>query len=237
MSHRVWLHQLTLAADNRILALDLPGHGNAADTVFSYAACCADILYLIERLQLHQVVIVGWSMGAQIAVRVCQMLQGRIAGLVLVGGTPCFCSSGDYRHGLPPAHVRAMELRIKKDYLRTAREFFASMFSVNEAAKLDLELLTANFAGKLPSQQNALDSLKALAACDLRVVLPTITTPVLLIHGVDDVICPSSAGEYMAACMPVSRIRLLPSLGHAPFLTDPGGFNEMISDFVKDLHG
>ena len=120
MSRRVWALQSSLADTFRMITLDLRGHGADGSGVFTYEGCCEDIARLISCLQLDRVVLVGWSMGAQIVLRAHCQLAEKIAGLVLVGGTPLFCRCDDFDCGIPLAEARTMALQIKRDYQRTA---------------------------------------------------------------------------------------------------------------------
>jgi len=237
MSQRVWALQTPLYANFRVITLDLRGHGSAGETDFSYDSCCEDIALLLNHLGLNGVILVGWSMGAQIAIKSFHTLKGKIDGMVLVGGTPRFCSSSDFFFGLAPAEARSMALRIKRDYKRTAGEFFNSMFSAGEAAAVDMRLLASKVVSILPSRDTALSALHELSSSDLRAFLPLISTPVMLIHGADDEICLPGASQFMAEKIPAAAIELIPFAGHAPFLSNPETFNRMLSAFVQAVHG
>lgn len=237
MSHRVWSLQASLSSSFRVITLDLPGHGNDVDAAFSYHACCESIALLCDRLKLDRVIVVGWSMGAQIAVKAYSMLHGLLAGMVLVSGTPQFCSSSDFACGVSPAEARSMSLRIRKDYHRTAGEFFSSMFSQAEAASGALQSLVHSAVSPLPSREIALAALHELISSDVRALLPLISVPVMLVHGLDDRICLPAASKFMAEQIPSSSLRLLTSAGHAPFLANSDSFNRLISEFVQADHG
>jgi pimeloyl-[acyl-carrier protein] methyl ester esterase len=237
MSRRAWALQAPLAAEHRVITLDLCGHGSAYGAEFSYRTCCEDVALLCEYLNLDRVVMVGWSMGAQIAIKAYPALREKVAGMVLVGGTPRFCSSKDFTEGVAPAEARSMSLRIKKDYNRTAGEFFRSMFTPAEAASVDMQLLASSVVSRLPARDTALSSLDELIHTDLRADLPLVSTPVMLIHGLEDKICLPGAAKYMAENFPSATMNLIPAAGHAPFLSDPRTFNDMISGFAQVVHG
>jgi len=237
MSHRVWVLQASLASGYRVIALDLPGHGCAGTSEFSYASCCEAIALLIDRLKLERVIVVGWSMGAQIAIKAYASLHARIAGMVLVGATPSFCRNSHFPSGLEPAAARSMGLRLKRSYSRTAGEFFNSMFSPAEAGAIDVKLLASKVFSGLPSLDVAVTALQELVTSDLRSHLQSIVSPVMLIHGTEDKICLPGASMFMAEKIPMATIELIPSAGHAPFLANPERFNRTLSSFVQAVHG
>lgn len=237
MSRRVWVMQSPLTAEFRVISLDLRGHGDDRGTVFSYEGCCEDLALLVERLQLDRTILVGWSMGSQIALRVHSLLAEKVAAMVLVGGTPLFCQRDDFDCGIAPAEVRNMALRLKRDYQRTAGEFFRQMFSEMEVATLDLPAIAGRVVGKLPERSVALSALQALINCDLRAALQSVAVPVLLVHGDADSICPADASRFMTARMLAAKLEIFAAAGHAPFLTRPEEFNRLLAGFAQAVHG
>lgn len=72
------------AHDWNLTALDLPGHGGSPDGARSLHECASDVA---ESLGTPPPVLVGYSMGARVALHVALDHPGTIAGLVLVSGT------------------------------------------------------------------------------------------------------------------------------------------------------
>jgi 2-succinyl-6-hydroxy-2,4-cyclohexadiene-1-carboxylate synthase len=70
----------------RPLALDLPGHGAAADAPrpFSFAGCVAHVLAASPA----RFVLCGYSLGGRVALHAALAAPERVAGLVLVGVNP-----------------------------------------------------------------------------------------------------------------------------------------------------
>ena len=237
MSKKIWYFQLPLSSTLRIITMDLRGHGRSDSTDFSYAACLNDIEVLLDYLAIENVIVVGWSMGAQLAIKAAAALKERISGLILVGGTSRFCSADDYPCGLAAKEVRGMAVRLKRDFKVTAGQFFKNMFSEEETASLDLLDIAAKTVYALPPLQASLSALSELTFTDLRHSLPETSTPVLLIHGAEDSICPVGAAEFMANHLPLASIKIIPSSGHAPFLTAPEIFNAEVSGFARRING
>lgn len=83
------IEQSNILSTRRVLAIDLPGHGgssNAADpdrtyTMPAYAKATVEVL---QHLQIKEVVVVGWSLGAHIGVEMIPLFPG-IKGIMLVG--------------------------------------------------------------------------------------------------------------------------------------------------------
>jgi pimeloyl-[acyl-carrier protein] methyl ester esterase len=237
MSRKAWYFQLPLLSEFRIITIDLRGHGESEASSFSYDKCLSDICYLLDQLKIDNLVVVGWSLGSQIAIKSFRLLKERLSGLVLVGGTPCFCNKDEYTCGLPPVETRGMEIRLKRDYKGTANSFFNGMFSGREKASINLPDIAAKTVSILSPIEISLSALQELNITDLRQALSDISIPVLIIHGEEDHICPPGAAKFMAAHLPLAEMRLIPAAGHAPFISTPEIFNNELKRFIRTVHG
>lgn len=82
-----WSEQVpVLARQYRVIALDLPGHGEATATrdAWMVAAFGRDVAGLIEGLDLTDVVLVGHSMGGPVSLRAAALAGDRVRGIVAV---------------------------------------------------------------------------------------------------------------------------------------------------------
>jgi pimeloyl-[acyl-carrier protein] methyl ester esterase len=221
-----------LARTRRVIAPDLRGHGRSAPAPFSLSDLAADLASLFERLALERAVLAGWSLGALVAIAAAPRLRGRVDGLVLVSGTPRFAAADGWPHGLPREHVEVLATRMRRDPARALARFDAAMFAdgeLDEDGRARIEALRA--ATPLPAPASAQAGLEVLAGEDLRPALSAVSVPTLLLHGERDGICPRGAADAIAAAVPGARLRLLPGLGHAPFLSRPGLLADALLSF------
>src|SRR5690606_11828488 len=82
-----WSEQVpVLARHYRVLALDLPGHGEATAEreAWRVAGFGQDVAELIEGLGLSEVVLVGHSMGGPVSLRAAAIAGDRVRGIVAV---------------------------------------------------------------------------------------------------------------------------------------------------------
>jgi pimeloyl-ACP methyl ester esterase len=238
MSGRAWHFQESLDDCGRLIFLDQRGHGHSS-TGGSYLLkdYAADLVSLFERLELRDAVVVGWSMGVQVALEAFPALKSRLSGLVLVGGTPRFTTTEDFPYGQPPVEVKGMGVRLRRDYQKTMGEFFKGMFAEGEMDKAQYQRIVHEIvmSGKSPDPAAAAEALKILSVADQREQLPSIDRPVLLVHGELDAIVPATASEYMAQQMPLATLKIMHGCGHGPFMTRPEVFNRLIEEFVARL--
>ncbi len=241
MSGRVWAFQEELADAYRLITVDLRGHGASSAPAAGYAFVdfVADLASLFAQLELREATLVGWSMGAQVALQAFPAVRDRLAALVLVSGTPKFAAAADYPYGLPAKEARGMALRLKRDYAKTMGEFFRGMFGEGELPWDHYQQMVRRVVipGLRPAPHAAMDSLAALNEEDQRPVLPLIDLPTLIVHGDRDTICLPGAAHYMAERIADAQLGIMHGVGHAPFLSRPAEFNAILKDFLRGVYG
>lgn len=214
-----------VTAGRRALAPELRGHGASrgdAAAPFTLEELAADLAGLLEALRLEAVTLVGWSLGAQVALAALPRVRARAARLVLISATPRFTLRDGWPHGLPAQALEALARRVRRDTARAVERFSAGMYAEGElepAARARAEALRA--AVPPPDTDAALAGLAILGGTDLRPALGGVDLPTLVIHGERDPICPAGAGRALAEAIPGARLSILPGAGHAPFLSRP----------------
>jgi pimeloyl-[acyl-carrier protein] methyl ester esterase len=240
MSAKVWKPlKMELAGRFRCISIELRGHGDslATEGAGSLGEFSADIIHLLKHLQLREAVLVGWSLGGQIALEEFHSFRPHLKGVVLAGVTPRFTAEPGYDAGLQEIEVRGLLAAMRRDYTKAMTAFFRRMFAPGEVTQELLDGLVAEvlLSGPLPERAIAEKGLAALVAGDSRALLPSVDLPVLLINGDRDTICLPEAAEYMAKAMPKATLTVLPGCGHAPFLSHPEIFARLLTTFVEEL--
>ena len=236
MSSAVWrLQQEGLADFCRVITVDLPGHGISPPSVggFTISGCIADIAGLFDYLDLHNVLLAGWSLGSLIALESIDLLKERLCGLVLIAATPCFVQKVGFSYGLSRIEVDGMTKKVQRSLRRAREGFTARMFAAGELedpsrAGMIQELLSGV---PQPTTEVALQALDALVATDLRDRLDTIDLPTLIINGECDLICLPQASSLLAQRILNARRIEFAGCGHAPFLTQSVRFNACLEEF------
>ena len=85
----------------RIVAPDLVGHG-ASDSPqdlrpYSMAACVEQVVHALDTLEVERCDLLGYSMGARVALSLTVAHRERVRSLALIGGTPGIQSVGERR--------------------------------------------------------------------------------------------------------------------------------------------
>lgn len=205
---------------------DLPGYGATLFTTdFAQA-----IARLGEQLPLRAVVI-GWSLGAMVALAAAAHYPERVTGVVAIAGTPSFIARPGWPHGLAPEALAEFRTAIATDEAGMLPRFIGG-FNRGEAEAKRLTQAILAAADPPPSLPILLSSLDWLAALDLRPFLAAIACPVLVIHGTVDPLIPFAAGQAIAEGVANGMLYPIEGAAHAPFLSQPKRVIAAISSFA-----
>lgn len=175
-------------------------------------------------------VIVGWSLGAMLALSLTQRHPDKLAGLLLIGASPCFVASDSWKHGLAPAIVSQFQTDFICNKARTLKRFLALQL-MGEQDRTDLQkILDPCLAQDEPNATALQTGLQILASSDLRHKLPASPVPCTLLHGAQDALMPLAAAQYLHAHLPGSRLIVEDHAGHAPLFAKPGALAALIDE-------
>jgi len=91
LDHTIWHPVLPfLQSKYEVILPDLRGYGNSptCPLPFTITAMAEDLLLLLDKLQLPQILLVGQSMGGYIALEFARLFPQRLLGLALVASHP-----------------------------------------------------------------------------------------------------------------------------------------------------
>ena len=120
-----------LLPPQRCITLDFRGHGRSTVPTQSFTLpdLAEDVLYLINYLDLQEVVIVGHSLGGMVAMEVARR-SSRVAGLVLLEGWTSLSSAGSafdtgrFYGSLPEAAIAQIQQKAKETRSRFKPEIW-----------------------------------------------------------------------------------------------------------------
>lgn len=182
------------------LAVDLNGHGRSAGAGhLTLADHAADLVALLDALDIDQITLVGHSMGGGIALTLALTYPERVARLVLV-------STGARLKVHPDILAN-----IESDTGAVADRLSAWLWGadVDDAARQQGK---RQFLALSPSV-TARDY-HACDAFDVRDRLGDIHTPALVLCGTADVMTPPKFSEYLTANLPNAQLELFDGAGH-----------------------
>lgn len=232
LSSAVWAPQrAALDPSLAVRAIDLPGHGNAATAGASLESWSDAVLAQLPGNSL----LVGWSLGAQLALHLAHRHPDHIARLVLISATPRFVQADDWHAAMPADTLADFRRSFAAEPAGTQRRFIA-LQGLGDARRREVVNGLGSAATPADGARKAAlaDGLGLLASIDLRSAVPEIRQPVRLLHGAGDTLMPVAAAEWLADTLPDARLSVFSDAGHAPFLSRPQDCASLIEGFARD---
>jgi non-heme chloroperoxidase len=188
-----------LGAGRRVITYDRRGFGNSNQPTvgYDYDTFAADLKALVEKLDLRDVVLAGFSMGTGEVVRYLGNYgSGRMVKAALFGPIPPFLvQAADNPKGVPQSVFDGFKQTVARDRYAWFKFFLDNFYNVDKfhGERISDEAWNASF------QVAAGSSAYATVACidswltDFRPDLPKIDVPLLVVQGTEDRILPIDA--------------------------------------------
>jgi sigma-B regulation protein RsbQ len=221
----MWRHVApAFAADHRLVLFDHVGAGGSDMTAYDpdrYSRLdgyAADVVAIIESLELPPVIFVGHSVSAMIGLLAAADRPDLFDRLVLVGPSPRYVDEGGYRGGFSQAEIDELLDTMDGNYLGWSQSIAPVIMGVPERPELGQELV-GSFCRTDPAIARAFARTTFLS--DNRADLARVRTPALVVQCKHDVIAPIEVGQYVHAQLPDSDLVVLEATGHCPNLSAP----------------
>jgi len=222
-------------ADYRVVLFDHVGSGASDLSAYdpakydSLRGYAADIVELVDALDLSDVVFIGHSVSAMMGV-LASAQTSRISQLVLVGPSPRYVNDGDYVGGFEQADIDSMLDSLDSNYLGWSA-VMAPVITGNPDRPEIGETLTASFCSTDPVVARQFARVTFLS--DNRSDLGEVTVPTLVVQASHDVIAPTAVGAYVHEHIPGSVLVTLQSSGHLPALSGPNELSDAILGYLR----
>ena len=173
-------------------------------------------------------VVVGWSLGGQIALKWALAHPERIARLVLVATTPRFAAGDGWEPAMSAQTLQRFGDELEVAWKATVLRFLTLQMRGSEHGHAALASLRNDlYARGEPSRRTLSEALAALSASDLRGAVPRIAHPALVVAGERDTLAPAAAGT-----MPNADFVSVVGAAHVPFLSHPDAFGRALAEFL-----
>jgi sigma-B regulation protein RsbQ len=214
------------ADKHRLVLFDHVGSGKSDlsayddDRYSSLQGYADDVLEILRDNDLYNVIFVGHSVSAMIGVLAAIQEPGRFAKLVLVGPSPRYINepAEDYVGGFDHADIEEMLESLDSNYLGWSSVMAPVIMGNPDRPELGAEL-TNSFCRTDP--EIAKKFARTAFLSDNRDDLLKLRTPALIMQCSDDVIAPSSVGDYVHKHTAGSTLVRMHATGHCPNLSAP----------------
>ena len=213
----------------RLHLVDLPGHGrSAATSEFTLDGVCDALLHAAP----DQADWLGWSLGGMLALDLAARHPQRVRRLVLAASNPKFVASADWPHAMAPDVLNGFARALEEDHDGTLKRFLALIARGSPDSAALRVLRDALRKAPPPATAGLRGGLRILRDEDLRVRIRQLDIPVLLLAGARDTLVPIEALRVLAQAHPHVRLQEFPHAGHAPFISHPQEFADVLAEFL-----
>jgi pimeloyl-ACP methyl ester carboxylesterase len=227
-----WWAQLAACeeAGLRGLAYDQRGAGlsSKATGPYSVELWAADLVRLLEALDVERPILVGHSVGCMVAEHATVQLSDRIAGLVTIGGAL------RWRDEAAPV----FEERVRQARAGRMDEIAATVVGtgLSESRRREDPVLAGLFRDLIASNDSAAYAESSAATAVGRMVEPDrVVCPVLACCGELDPVTPLAFAEAIAGAVPDGRTAVVSGAAHWCHLEAPETVNEILLAFADEL--
>jgi pimeloyl-ACP methyl ester carboxylesterase len=208
----VWSYQVSrLSKQFRIIAPDLPGHGQSEGTALESAEAYARwVDRFTAALSFNSFFLMGHSFGGAIVQEYARLYPEKLKGIILVATGTGFKLSQSYRE----LHARGIDVKNLggSDIPQPIRQGYEMLKKVSGPA-LHADLLAAG-------------------AFDSTTWISSINVPALVVWGSADYITPRELPEALAAGLPNATFQVIANAGHVLMVEAVETFNAAVAEFM-----
>lgn len=215
-----------LAERAQLVMVDLIGHGQspAPDDVerYSFERCVADLLAVLDELEIERADVLGYSMGGRVALHLAVHAPERVRMLLLESASP----------GIEDVEARLQRVQSDEALAKRIEAFGVEAFVTEWEQQPLLAVVDQGSAAEQHEQRlhnnprglaNSLRGMGAGRQEPLWERLPTLQMPVRLLVGERDTRY-QAIGERMQSLLPQTELTVCPAAGHTVHVDQPEAF-------------
>ena len=209
---------------HQVVTIDLAGHGESGLnrqnwTIESFGQ---DVVAVIEKLNLDQVILIGHSMGGPVNIEVAKQIPKRIIGLVGVD------TYHNFETEYTPEQIDGYLSSFKADFVESSNNLVRGMFQSNADSTL-VEQIVKDMSSA--PEKVAIGALQGFLTFDRVGALEEIQIPIYCINA-DQPFTNIEVGQRNTVSF---EVKLMQGVGHFVMMEDPEKFNQLLTETVKEL--
>lgn len=222
--------------DYRLVLFDYVGSGNSDVSQYDYhkystlEGYACDVVDIIEALDLKDIIFVGHSVSSMIGMIAALQKPEIFKKLVFIGPSPRYLNDKEYVGGFEMSDIEAIFMQIAQDYVGWTKAISPAVMQNLHRPELS-DFLQECFEATDPSI--ALAFAMATFKSDSRAKLKQLKVPSLTLQGVDDIMVPLSAGDYIQQHTPNNFLKVMKATGHFPHISEPEETIREIKSFIQ----
>jgi pimeloyl-ACP methyl ester carboxylesterase len=224
-----------------VYALDLPGFGYSDKPLnFDYTSngYTEFIASFLNAYHIERAVLVGNSMGGQIALMTCLKYPDRVAGLVLI-------DSGGYPHSVEFLPFKLLKAPVIGEFSMALVNRTVVKIMLRKGIYFDGSFATDEVINNYGNVYGTVNARKIPPIVMRRIVkdeeniasnLGKIKCPVLIIWGAEDKVISPSRAEMFRRDISNASAMVIPQAGHMPQIEKSKTVNNAVIDFIMTLY-
>jgi pimeloyl-ACP methyl ester carboxylesterase len=222
-----------IAKNHRVIAFDLPGHGQSSNAPgphrsYTRSGLADAAVELLHNLGVSEAIVFGWSLGGHIGIEMILRFPG-MRGLMICGAPPVGRNQMAQGFKGSPQTGTASQQDISEDEIETLVQ---SIFG--DSSKPFLREAVARADGRF--RKRLFDAARAGEGADQRLIVEGSPVPLAVVNGGADRLVNLDYFNTVAnANLWEARCHRLIGLGHAPFWEAPRDFNLVLERFLNDV--
>ena len=206
------------------IAIDLAGHGESglARTEWTIEKYGKDVSAVIEKEKLSNVILTGHSMGGPVVLSAAQQMGDNVKALIAID------TFQDIEGRWTDEQFEGFFKPFEEDFPNTTKAFVKSIFGENADSTLVKKI--ANDMSSAPKEV-ALASFRSLFHFEEAPIFDETNIPVRFINSTRFPTKTESANKHIKDF----ELILIEDVGHFPMLENPGEFNKILEETIREL--
>lgn len=229
-----------LEAGYRVITYDRRGFGKSSKPTkgYEYDTLAADLNTILTTLDLHDAVLVGFSMGTgEVGRYLSTYGSARVARAAFLGSLePFLLQTEDNPDGVPQSVFDGLTEAVTADRYAFFTEFFKNFYNSDTflgTPRLSQEAVDASWSTAAAAGATASVEAQPTWLTDFRADIPRIDVPALIVHGTADNILPiDSTGRLFAKALPSAQYVEIDGAPHGMLWTHAAEVNEALLRFL-----
>jgi pimeloyl-ACP methyl ester carboxylesterase len=231
-SFAAFLHKLS--SFSRLILFDRVG-GGLSDRGFGGPAFeeeMDDVRAVMAAVGSERAALFGCHTGGRLALMLAATHPDLVSAVVTFGSHPATLRDEDYPWGSTLEEHEGLLAMIKGGETFAEGASLLEIVGPSEADDLSVRHWFRMFIISAASLAEQYEGIRSLGPVDIRGLLGTVQTPVLVLHRTGDRAADGRASRYMAERIPGARFVELPGEDHFPFFGDQDTVVELIQEFL-----
>lgn len=219
LDHNLWQNQIDAISDRRVIAVDMPLHGQSKGGIkddWSLDDCAAMLIEILDSLNIEKVIAIGHSWGSMTIVRAADKYPNRFKSLGLCN-MPFQKTSKKEKRSIKMQH---MALVFRTFYIKQAGKALIGKESLSEKPDL-IQKVIAPMSKLTNKEIKYTDRAVRINAEDVTDLVSRLTMPILALVGEEDYV----------GTPPIQNTKTVNG-GHVSPLEVPGDVNNMVSELI-----